>query len=70
MSSVQESETGSGFINSKDDVPLINDLHEMVHIQSPTPIQFDKIFANDIITDTVEQRIPKAKEMIFYWICD
>ena len=70
MSSVQESETGSGFINVKDDVPLRNALHEMGHIQGPTPIQFDKIFTNGIITDTVAQRIPKAMDMRFYWICD
>ena len=38
MSSVQESETGSGSINGKDYVPLCNALHEMVHIQGPTPI--------------------------------
>ena len=38
MSSVKESETGSGFINGKDYVPLCNALHEMVHIQGPTPI--------------------------------
>ena len=44
VSSVQESETSSGFINGKYDVPLRNALHEIGHIQGPTPIQFDNIF--------------------------
>ena len=70
MYSVQESETVSGFINGKYAVPLCNALHEMGHIQGPTPIQFDNIVANGIITDTVVQRIYKAMDMRFYWIHD
>ena len=70
MSSVQESETGSGFINGKYAVPFSNSLHEMGHIQGPTPIQFDNIVANGIITDTVVQRISKGVYMRFYWILD
>ena len=70
MSSVQESKTGSGFINGKEDVPLYNYLHEMGNIQGPTPIKFDNIFKNGIITDTVVQRRSKAMDMRFYWICD
>ena len=70
VSYVQESETGSGFINGKDDVPLRNSLHEMVHIQGPTPIQFDNIVDNSIITDTVVQRRSKAMDMCFYWLRD
>ena len=68
MSSVQESETGSGFINGKDAVPLRNALHEMGHIQGPKPIQFDNIFGNGIITDTVVQRRSKAMDMRYYWL--
>ena len=70
MSSVQESETGSGFINGKYAVPLRNALHEMGHIQGPTSIQFDNIVANGIITDIVLQRRSKAMDMRFYWLCD
>ena len=70
MYSVQKSETGSGFINGKDDVPLHNALHEMDHIQVPTPIQFENIVVNGIITDTVVQRISKAMDMHFYWLRD
>ena len=70
MSSIQESETGSGFINSKYYVTLCNDLHGMDHIQGPAPIKIDIIFTNGIITDTVVQRISKAMGMRFYWLCD
>ena len=70
MSSVQESETGSGFINGKDSMNLFNSLHEMGHIQGLTPIQFDNIVINGIITDTVVQGRSKAMDMHFYWLCD
>ena len=70
MSSVQESETGSGFINGKYSVPLCNALHEMGHIQGPTPIQFDNIVTNGIITDTALQRISKSMYMRFYCLSD
>ena len=70
ISSVQESETGSGFINGKDDVPLCNSLHEMGHIQGPTPIIFDNIVVNGIIIVTVVQCRSKVMDMRFYCICD
>ena len=53
MSSVQESETRSGFINPKDAVTMLNTLHGMGHKQGPNPIQFDNKCAVGIITDTV-----------------
>ena len=70
MSSVQESETCSGFIKGKDAVPLHNSLHEMGHIQGPTPTQFDNIVANGITTDTVVQISSKDMDMSFYWLRD
>ena len=70
MSSVQESETGSGFINAKDDIPMHTTLHEMGHPQGPTPIQFDNKCATGILTDTVVQRRSKAMDMRFYWLRD
>jgi hypothetical protein len=70
MSSVQESETGSGFINAKDAIPMRTTLHEMGHPQGPTPIQFDNKCATGILTDTVVQRRSKAMDMRFYWLRD
>jgi hypothetical protein len=70
MSSVQESETGSGFINAKDAVPMRTTLIEMGHPQGPTSIQFDNKCATGILTDTVVQRRSKAMDMRFYWLRD
>ena len=70
MSSVQESETGSGFINAKDAVPIRTTLEEMGHPQGPTPLQFDNKCAVGILTDTVVQRRSKAMDMRFYWVRD
>ena len=66
MSSAQESETGTGYINARDAVPLRTSLDEMGHKQGPTPIQFDNLCATGILNDTVTQRRSKAMDMRFY----
>ena len=53
MSSVQELETISVFINEKYDVPMRTTLHEMIHKQKLTPIQSDNKCDVGIITNTV-----------------
>jgi hypothetical protein len=68
MSSIQESETGSGFINAKDAVPMRTTLQEIGHKQGPFPLQFDNKCAVGILTDTVVQRRSKAMDMRFYWV--
>ena len=70
MSSVQESETRSGFINPKDAVTILNKLHGMGHKQGPNPIQFDKKCSVGSITDTVVQHRSKDMDMQFYCILD
>ena len=70
MYSVQESETGSGFINAKDAIPMRTTLEEMGRKQGPTPIQFDNKCAVGILTDTMCQRRSKAMDMRFYWLRD
>ena len=70
MSSIQESETGSGFINTKYNVPVRTTLHKMVHKKVPTPIQFYNKRSVGIITYTFVQSISKATDMQFYWIHD
>ena len=69
-SSLEEAETGMGFLNACDDVPIRQTLKEMGHPQGPTPIQFDNIIATGIINDTVTQRSSKAMDMRFYWLKD
>lgn len=54
ISSAQESETGSGFVNAKIAVPLKTALTEMGHPQGPTPLQFDNLCATGIINDEVK----------------
>jgi hypothetical protein len=70
MSSAQEAETGAGFLNAKDAIPIRNTLQELGHSQPATPIQFDNKVATGIITDTVTQRKSKSMDMRFYWIRD
>ena len=70
MSSAAEAETGMGFLNARDAIPIRQTLQEMGHPQGPTPIQFDNIVATGIINDTVTQRRSKAMDMRFYWLRD
>ena len=43
MSSIQESETGSAFINARHTIPIHQTAIEMNHQQGPTPLQFDNL---------------------------
>ena len=70
MSSAQESETGAGFNNARDAIPIKNAAIELGHQQGPTPIQFDNKCAVGILTDTVKQKRSKAMDMRFYWLRD
>ena len=69
ISSVQESETGSGFINGKNYVPPSQlPTCNGPHPRSNTNSIWQKI-ANVIINGTALQRISKAMDMLFYWLC-
>ena len=70
MSSAQEAETGAGFMNAREAIPIRNALIEMGHPQGPTPIQFDNRVANDILNDDVNQKRSKSMDMRFYWLRD
>jgi hypothetical protein len=70
MSSVQESETGMGFLNARDAIPIIQTLTEMGHPQGPVPLQFDNLASTGILTETFAQRRSKAMDMRFYWLRD
>ena len=70
MSSAQESETGMGYINARDGIPLRQTLKEVNHPQGATPLWFDNLVATGILTDTVTQRRSKAMDMRFYWLKD
>ena len=70
MSSAQEAETGAGFFNAKQLLPLRLALEDLGHPQGPTPIQFDNKAATAIINETVSQKRSKAMDMRFYWLRD
>ena len=38
--------------------------------QPPTPVQVDNYTATGIYNRKIKQKMPKAFDMIFYWICD
>jgi len=56
MSLAQESETGAGFNNACNAIPIKNAAIELGHPQGPTLIQFDNKCAVGILTDTVKQK--------------
>ena len=70
MSSAQETETGTCFINAKRAVPLRTTLDEMGHRQGPTPIQVDNKTSEGIINEEFQQKYSKAIDMRFYWLLD
>jgi hypothetical protein len=70
MSSAQEAETGAGYLNARDMVPLRQTLIELGHPQGPTPLQFDNKCATGLMNDTLRQKRSKAMDMRFYWLRD
>jgi hypothetical protein len=70
MSSAQEAETGAGFLNAKDAIPMRQALEDLGHPQGPTPLQFDNKVANGILNDDIVQKRSKAMDMRFYWLRD
>ena len=70
MSSAQEAETGAGFYNAKELLPLRQTLEELGHPQGPTPLQFDNISATQILKNEVSQKRSKAMDMRYYWLRD
>lgn len=70
MSSAAEAEVGALYINAKHAVPIRTTLHELGHIQPPTPLKTDDMTANSIMNNTVKQNRSKAIDMRFYWLRD
>ena len=70
MSSTQEAETGGGYINAKEALPIRQAAIEMGHPHGPTPLQFDNKCAMGILTGVLKQRQSKGMDMRFYWLRD
>ena len=63
MSSTQESETGGGYINSKEALTTRQTVIEIGHPQGPTPLKIDNKCAYGIL-------IGEIKNNIKLWTCD
>ena len=70
MSSASEAETGAGYYNAKQLIPLRQTLIELGHPQDATPLQLDNQSATQMLNDTVSQKRSKAMDMRFYWLRD
>ena len=70
MSSASEAETGVGYYNARQLLPLRQTLIELGHPQGATPLQLDNQSATQILNDTVSQKRSKAMDMRFYWLRD
>ena len=70
MSSAQEAETGAGFYNAKELIPLRQTLEELGHPQGATPLQFYNHSATQILKNEVSQKRSKAMDMRYYWLRD
>jgi hypothetical protein len=51
----KEAETGGGYINAKEALPIRQAAIKMGHPQGPTPLQFDNKCAMGILTGVLKQ---------------
>ena len=56
MSSAQEVELGTGYINAKELIPSIRALEQMGHVQGQLPIQLYNKVATSITNNTCKQK--------------
>ena len=63
MSSATEAELGALYVNARKGVEICNILHEMGHMQPPTPIQTNNSTADSIINSQEQPKYTKAKDM-------
>jgi hypothetical protein len=70
VSYVAEAEFGALFVNAKEGTVTHTTLAEMGHNQDATELKTYNTTADDIINNTVQQKLSKAMYMIFYWVKD
>jgi hypothetical protein len=70
VSSVAEAEFGALFVNAKEGTVMHTTLAEMGHSQDATELKTDTTTADDIISNTVQQKCSQAMDMRFYWVKD
>jgi hypothetical protein len=70
LSSVAEAEFGALFVNAKQGTVTRKTLSEMGHKQDATELKTDNTKADGIINNTVQKKLSKVMDMIFYWVKD
>ena len=70
VASAAEAESGTIFLNGQEAVPIRTTLEEMKWPQPPAPVQVDNSDATSIANIQIKQKMSKAFDMRFYWICD
>ena len=70
VASTAESEFVTIFLNVQDEVPISTTLEKMKWPQPPTPVQVDNSTGTGISGRKIKQKISKAFDMTFYWVCD
>ena len=68
MSSAEEAELGSLFVNCGESIPVRHALKEMIHKQPPTPMQTDNTTALGVVTNKIASRRLKCMDMKIHWL--
>jgi hypothetical protein len=67
---VADAEFGAIFVNAKEGTVTRTTLSEMGQKQDATELKTDNPTADGIISNTVQQKRSKSKDMRFYWVKD
>jgi hypothetical protein len=70
VASAAESEVGACFHNAQSGAPLQVALHELGHIQPPTPLRTDNSTTFGILNETIKQKKSKVMDMRYHWLTD
>ena len=70
VASAAEAAFGTIFLNSQEATPICTTLEKMNWPQPFTPIQVDNATAVGLANQNVKQKMSKAMNMRYFWICD
>ena len=68
MSSAEEEEIGSMYVNAREAFLAQKNLNEMGHHQPRTPMQTENTAAHSVVTKNVQPKRTKAMSMRFHWL--
>ena len=70
ISSTAETELGSLFINTRQEIPARKTIEELGHQQPPTPIQTDNTTALGFVSKNLQPKVIKSVDMRYWWMQD